>query len=280
MLLTNMKVGNRPMRRATPMLAVILFGCPSPSDTSDTAPSHFNPDSSECECPLGERTGTWPTSADDPFWGNFPCGNAVVCPDDSIAAFGLEHDYIEYADYTFFDASGAILSYRATTDGIESEDPEDCLRAGITTWYGTPVPDCVSWSGGDAFSWPTCISEWPESEPSGDIQQGYLTSLRTWDATEADRQTHCWAETSCTDDAGTPLRALIHIWVQRAADWDEVHGGAVDVFDTATGAIVGTREFRPRLPISEPRAYGTVPLACLTAPPTPTPGCLANAESP
>lgn len=266
------------MRWLNLIVGIGLAGCPSPVETGDTGPSHFNPDSGECECPIGERTGTWPTSADDLFWSNFPCGNAVLCPEDSVGAFGLEHDYIEYIDFTFFDATGTMLSYRESTDGIESEDPEDCLRAGIPTWYGAPVRDCVSWDGGAVFSWPTCISEWPESEPTGELQLGYLTNQNTWEATEADRQTHCWAQTGCTDDAGTPLRALIHIWVDQGGDWDEVGGGAVDVFDAATGDIVGTREFQPRRPVREPRTYGVVPLACLTGPPTPTPGCLAGVE--
>jgi hypothetical protein len=243
------------------------------SDTSeDTGPSYYNPDSGECEGPLAETGTRWPASTDATAWSPESCRILVQCPAESQAALGVEYNYIEYADYAFFDPDGALLSRRATTDGIDSEDPEDCLSAGIATWSGPPVRTCLPWSGGTRISWPSCVDGWDLPEPGDAPGIGRLTGATTWSETQAHRTALCSAQSTCEVD-GQTYDALIRISYLGHYDRPQIDAGEVDVFNTTTGALVGTGEFN-----NETSVNGLVPLECLTAPAAPTAGCFLDAD--
>jgi hypothetical protein len=230
-------------------------------DPTDTAVSQFDTDEpSSGECLYDSRLGvcwreltaagpTW-TETVTPMMQTGRCQPFIECDDESAAKFALIDHHGEYADYQYWDAEGAFVASVSNTDTVESDDPCDCLRAGISSWGGYPVSDCGGFNS-SVVMLPGCPTV-PALEDLGPLpQNGLVTGESSWDAAAGFRNQTCAAMGTCEGERTAVLR--------QTRDWqlgDGINGGGVDVFDS-DGLLVGTAEF------ATGTSYGVVPPSCL-----------------
>ncbi len=255
------------------MLFLWLFACqtltesePFDSDTSavdstDTAVSQFDTDEpSTGDCHYSSRLGVcWqPLQSEVPSWTETVtplldtgyCTPFLECESASAARFALVDHHGEYADFQYWGPDGVFVAAVYNTDTVESDDPCDCLRAGISSWHGYPVSDCGNFNHA-AVLLPGCPLERTLQPAGGLPESGLLTGLSTWEQTASFRNSTCAAVGSCDDGHTAVLRQTTD------SDWGySVNGGGVDVFD-ADGELVGTAEF------ATGASYGVVSQSCL-----------------
>ena len=246
---------------------ILLIACNGPAQTPDTL-GGYDTNTGECVFPL--RQTERPSWQDIAFNedGSLRCGDYLACPSTSTARFGQENYYIEWTDYTFYGENGEVIASQPNTDGIGSDNPEDCFDAGITTWYGTPARDCLPRAGATRFTAPSCFYTPELTAIDATLPPGLLTGATTLDATTDLQTSQCMTRTTCPD--GTTI--LSHVWGTNGEGgpsddmWDRRLHGSADAFDSS-GTLIGTADLTQRT------YTGVFNAECLLLPSQPTEAC-------